>query len=175
MKLFKYIFAVAVLGLMVYVVVDGTKKEIVAELPLVPDVVEDSSIETRELCYIWNTEAGDSATLRMSLSGAGGKDVKGSFIYKPFEKDSRQGDFVGTAGPLDQQMMARTAKLMWTVSGEGMTNQEELYVIFGEGMASPGFGEMKDRGDGVYVYANPENISYDLNLQQTDCGDGAVQ
>lgn len=174
MKVFKYIFAIAVLGMMVYVIITGAQKQIEAEIPVQTEVATPS-VESRELCYIWNTEAGDSATLRMTLSGEGGKDVKGSFVYKPFEKDSRQGDFVGTAGPLDQQMMARTAQLMWTVSGEGMTNQEELYVIFGDGIASPGFGEMKDRGDGVYVYANPENISYDLNLQQTDCGDTAVQ
>ncbi len=172
MKLFKYIFAVAVLGLMVYVLVTGAKKEITADIPVVEDVPQ---VESRELCYIWNTEAGDSATLRMTFTGEGGKNVKGSFLYKPFEKDSRQGDFIGTAGPLDQEMMARTAQTIWTVSGEGMTNQEELYIIFGEGIASPGFGEMKDRGDGVYVYADPEKISYDLHLQQTDCDDSVVE
>ena len=173
MKIFKYIFAIAVLGMMVYVIVTGAQKQIEAEIPIQPEVTTPS-VESRELCYIWNTEAGDSATLRMIFSGEGGKDVKVSFVFKPFEKDSKQGNFVGTAGPLDKEMMARTAKLMWNASAEGMTNQEELYVIFGEGVASPGFGEMKDRGDGVYVYANPENISYDLNLQQTDCEDSAV-
>ena len=45
--------------------------------------------------------------------------------------------------------------------------KEELKIIIDETIASPGFGEMKDRGDGVYMYANPENINYDLNLSLT--------
>lgn len=166
MKLFKYIFVIAVLGIMVYVIVSNAKNEIALNTQ---EEVVTPTVETRELCYVWNTEAGDNATLRMSFSGDGGKNVEGSFVYRPFEKDSRQGSFSGTAGPVDQAMMARAARTLWTVSGEGMTNQEELNIIFGEGMASPGFGEMKDRGDGVYVYANPEKISYDLNFQQVDC------
>lgn len=174
MKTLKLIFVIVVLCVMLYVVVTSAKPEIV------PDIVSNQPateevIEPREICYIWNTEAGDSATLRMTFSGVGGKDVQGRFDFTPAEKDKKTGPIEGTAGPLDQQMMARTAKLWWTASAEGMTNQEELYVIFGEGVASPGFGEMKDRGDGVYVYANPENISYDLNLSQTDCGDSAVR
>ena len=174
MKILKYVLVIAVIGFMVYLIVTGTNSD-TAPVDSSPVVnVDDSNIETREICYVWNTEAGDSATLRMEFSGVGGVDVQGRFDFVPAEKDKKTGTIVGTAGPLDQQMMARTAKLMWTASGEGVTNQEELYVIFGEGMASPGFGEMKDRGDGVYVYADPENISYDLNLQQTDCGDGAV-
>ncbi|MDQ5961655.1 MAG: hypothetical protein QG669_47 [Patescibacteria group bacterium] len=174
MKLFKYILVIAVIGLMVYLIVTETKTNTIPvdSSPVVN--VDDSNIEPREICYIWNTEAGDSATLRMKFSGVGGSNVQGQFDFVPAEKDKKTGPIQGIAGPLDQQMMARTAKVMWTASGEGVTNQEELYVIFGEGMASPGFGEMKDRGDGVYVYADPEKISYDLNLQQTDCGDDAV-
>ncbi len=173
MKTLKLIFVIAVLCVMVYVVVTSTKPEIVPDIIPNQQVTEEV-IESREICYIWNTEAGDSATLRMKFSGVGGSNVQGQFDFVPAEKDKKTGPIQGIAGPLDQQMMARTAKLMWTASGEGVTNQEELYVIFGEGMASPGFGEMKDRGDGVYVYADPEKISYDLNLQQTDCGDDAV-
>jgi hypothetical protein len=171
MKTFKWIFVAVVLGMMVYVVMKD--KPQVADISTNENVSEE--IEPREICYIWNTEAGDSATLRMEFSGTGGSNVQGRFDFVPAEKDRKTGTIVGTAGPLDQQMMARTAKLWWTASGEGVTNQEELFVIFGEGIASPGFGEMKDRGDGVYVYANPENISYDLNLSQTDCGDPAVR
>lgn len=136
-------------------------------------IVQEPVKEIPELCYIWNTEAGDSAALRMKI--ADGTNVTGSFNYFPFEKDRRTGTIVGTAGPVDPMAMARTAKLMWTVTGEGMTNQEELFVSFGEGMAYPGFGEMKDRGDGTYVYADQTKISYNPPMQQTDCGDPVAQ
>lgn len=136
-------------------------------------IVETPAPVIRDLCYIWNTEAGDNATLRMLI--ADGTKVTGSFKFLPAEKDSKVGHIEGIAGPVDPQMMARTANLWWTASGEGIINKEELTIIFGEGTANPGFGEMKDRGDGVYVYANPEKIDYSLNLQQTDCNDPAAQ
>jgi hypothetical protein len=93
----------------------------------------------------------------------------------PAQKDSKQGPFVGTAGSVDPKAMARTAELLWTASGEGITNKEELRIMFGEGIASIGMGEMKLReADGVYVYADPEKIVYSSNLQQTDCNDPAL-
>jgi hypothetical protein len=136
-----------------------------------PDVLVTEP--TRDMCYIWNTEAGDKATLKMFITN--GTEIKGSFDYIPAEKDKKTGPIEGTAGAVDPVAMARKAILWWSASGEGVTNKEELFVLFGEGIASPAFGEMKDRGDGVYVYAHPESVSYGLNLQQTDCGDTAVQ
>jgi hypothetical protein len=129
----------------------------------------DVTYETRELCYIWNTQEGDTAKLVMAFSGEGGSQVEGSFDYYPVEKDSKSGVFTGTAGPLDRSIMARTATLWWEVSSEGTTLTEELSVIFGDGSASIGFGEMKKKKKGVYVYADRENISYALDMWQTDC------
>ena len=135
-------------------------------------VPTDNSID---ICYIWNTEAGDSASLRMSFLGSQGSEVIGSLTLEPAEKDKTSGPFSGTVGPVDPSSMNRTAKVMWQSSGEGMTNQQELYINFGDGIATPGFGEMKDNGQGVYVYANPENLSYPINFQQTDCSDPALK
>jgi hypothetical protein len=167
MKNLKYIFVLVVVILMGVALARywKTPEQLAVQTPVG---------ETRELCYIWNTEAGDSATLRMAI--VDGTKITGSLNIIPAEKDKKTGHIVGTAGPVDPKMMARTADLIWTASAEGMTNKEELKVIFGEGMATPGFGEMKLReSDGVYVYADPTKISYTLPLQQTDCGDPAVK
>ena len=159
MKLFKYIFVVVVLGVVVYAIV-RYRKEVAVAVPV------DS--QTRYLCYSWNTKAGDKALLRMGITG--GTQITGSFDFLPAEKDKKTGPIEGTAGPVDQKAMARTADLWWTASAEGMTTKEQLKIVFGEGSAQAGFGEMKNRGDGVYVYAHPDALSYTPTLSQTDCG-----
>ncbi len=130
---------------------------------------------SKDYCYIWNTEAGDSATLRVTFSGDDGSATKGIFVYRPAEKDSKQGPFQGVVGPVDAKTGTRSASLWWNASGEGVTATEQLSLIFEGSIVSVGFGEMKDRGDGVFVYAHPKDISYSLHLQQTDCSDSAVK
>lgn len=130
------------------------------------ELVSDQGID---FCYVWNTEYGDKAILKMNLSGAGGSVVNGSFDYIPKEKDSKTGTFMGTAGPVDKYKMARTARVIWNASGEGMTNKEELYFDFGEGNAYPAFGEMILGADNVYVYKNPEKLSYPITMQEVEC------
>ena len=147
------------------------KKNLAQVMDTVDVVTPEPTV--REMCYIWNTEAGDKATLRMSITD--GTKVKGRFDFLPAETDENTGPFEGIAGPLDQKTMARTADLWWTATAEGMTTKQELKVMFGDGTASAGFGEMKDRGDGVYVYANPAKITYTPTLSQTDCGDPVAQ
>ena len=167
MKKYKtLILGAIVVGLIVVVVQKWDTKEVVQE-GITPVG------EVRELCYIWNTEGGDKASLRMAIDAS--QHVTGSYAWLPAQKDSKQGPFVGTAGSVDPKAMARTAELLWTASGEGITNKEELRIMFGEGIASIGMGEMKLReADGVYVYADPEKIVYSSNLQQTDCNDPAL-
>ncbi|MCE9549156.1 hypothetical protein K8Q98_02035, partial [Candidatus Nomurabacteria bacterium] len=131
-----------------------------------PDVV------AKQLCYIWNTEAGDKAMLSMDIRG---DNVIGEFYFLPFEKDSKVGIFKGVVSPLDENTNKKTVYSIWETKAEGATVKEEFYIIYEEGgVASPGFGEMQDRGDGVYLYADPEKVSYPINLQQTDCGDEAM-
>lgn len=133
------------------------------------------STEVIDLCYVYNTEAGDSASLRISFSGENGSDVSGSFNFRPAEKDSKTGTFTGVAGPVDTQTMSRSLSVLWQASAEGTTVPEELSIIITDKMAAAGFGEMKDRGDGTYIYADPASLSYAPNLQQTDCSDPALK
>ena len=107
-------------------------------------------------------------TLRMNLSG---DKVDGELKFLPSEKDSKVGKFNGSVSALDQMLMGRRISAMWDTMAEGMNTTEELKIIFGEGTASIGFGEMVDRGDGVYVYKNPEAITYSLDMSDIACDD----
>ncbi|MCC7436345.1 hypothetical protein IT402_00495 [Candidatus Nomurabacteria bacterium] len=155
MKNSKYILLAVAVVIVILAGLTKDKKEVVNEQE-----------PKNEVCYIWNTEAGDSASLRMSFEENG--NVSGTFNFEPYQKDAKKGAFDGVVMILEGESLP-TAQLLWQANGEGVINTEELYVKFSDGIASPGFGEMKDRGDGVYVYASPENISYPINLQQTDC------
>jgi len=67
--------------------------------------------------------------------------------------------------------MGRVADVWWNTQAEGMTTKEELILEFGEGSAVAGFGEMVDRGDGVYVYKDKNKLSYGSTLVQVSCED----
>lgn len=167
-----------VLGILILIALGILIATLPAKEPTVPtdnevgeNVWEDPNVTATQLCFIWNTEAGDKAQISMDIRG---NQVIGEFNWVPAEKDSKTGIFEGTISDVDPKMMARTVHALWEASAEGATVMEELKIIVGEGTASPGFGEMRDRGDGVYVYADPDNLSYAPNLSDTDCGDEAM-
>ncbi len=146
---------------------------------VIPPVVTDTddkpadTIWPRELCFakfgsLNERGFADNYTLRMILNK---EKVTGELNLLPGEKDTKTGEIQGTAGAVDPKMMARQADLWWYASAEGMNVQEELKIIFGEGTASVGFGEMVDRGDGVYIYKDSKNISYNLDLTDVACTD----
>lgn len=126
-------------------------------------------IDAEQLCYIWNTEAGDKAMLSIDIRE---DKAIGEFYWLPFEKDSKTGIFKGNLSQASET--SRIVSGFWETKAEGMTANEEIKIILEENIAKVGFGEMKDRGDGVYVYANPDDLSYEPNLQETDCGDEAM-
>lgn len=124
------------------------------------------------LCYVWNTEAGDNASLRITVVPGG--DATGTFDWVPAEKDSKRGSFEGVAYATDEEGIKRLMKGWWKASAEGNTTTEELHIRFDEKTAAAGSGEMKAGPDGTYVYANPDNLSYAPTLMRTDCGDEAL-
>jgi hypothetical protein len=130
-------------------------------------------VKSKELCFVKFGQPNkdnfyDKYTLRLFLDG---ENAKGELKLFPFEKDSKVGNFEGTVGPVDKTMMARTAFLWWNTFSEGINVKEELKIIFGEGTANIGFGEMVNRGDGVYIYKDPTNIYYTLYLNDVSCSD----
>ena len=128
--------------------------------------------EPVSLCYYYSnkTDRGlyDKAFLRLDING---ENVSGEFNNYPAEKDSKIGIFSGTVGPLDQKIMGRTAELWWNSLAEGMQIKEELNIEFGDGSASALYGEMADRGDGVYIYKNKTELFFGPSLGQISCED----
>lgn len=113
-----------------------------------------------------STGYSDKYTLSMLLTG---NTAEGNLKLIPAEKDSKVGTFVGNVSAVDPIMMARTLDLIWNSTGEGMTNKEELSIIFGEGTASIGMGEMVESSNGVYVYKDKTKINYSLTLTDIAC------
>jgi hypothetical protein len=135
-------------------------------------LADNKPINSISLCFYKENKADrgyyDVAWLRMNLSGA---SVTGEFRNLPAEKDKKVGTFEGTVSPVDKIMMARTADVWWDSMAEGMQVKEQLKIIFGEGTAQAGFGEMVDRGDGVYVYKDSMKITYGASMNDVDCND----
>jgi|GEM_PF-788817 len=129
----------------------------------------------QSLCFYQenNLESGfqDRTWLRVenTTNQTGILSVTGEYVYLPAEKDSKRGKFIGSVSlnPEDQTYL-KTNTLMTAVA-EGMTTAEEFYFEFNPIEAKIGFGEMVDRGDGVYVYANKENINYSQILPSISC------
>ncbi len=132
-----------------------------------PTPIENKGVA---MCYYDSTKTTsgfwDRTWIRMDIDG--GK-VTGEFYTLPAEKDSKVGTFEGTVGPMIPEISARIAEVWWKAQGEGMEVTEELRIEFGEGTAVAFFGEMKDRGDGVYEYANKDAITPGGQLGQIDC------
>jgi hypothetical protein len=128
--------------------------------------------ESKSLCYLKSDKTDrnffDEAWLRLDLAG---EKVTGEFRNLPAEKDSKVGKFSGTVSSLNQASMSRTADVMWDSFAEGMNVTEELLIEFGDGNAAVLFGEMADRGDGVYIYKDKSKILSLQNLNQIACED----
>jgi hypothetical protein len=131
---------------------------------------QNPNVDAAQVCYIWNTEAGDKAQLSMDIRD---NKVTGEFNWLPAEKDKKVGMFEGDVS-VKKGEASQTVHALWNTQAEGMMAVEELNIIYGAGVAAVGFGEMKDNGKGVYIYAHPDEISYAPNLSQTDCGDNAM-
>jgi len=153
------------------------KKEIpIFIAPVKESGIIDKPVEEQKpisLCYYGadKTTSGfyDVAWLKINTMGSVNNKLNGEFQNLPAESDSKIGKFEGTVGPLDQKIMARNANVWWDSFAEGMNVKEELVIKFGDGSATVGFGEMIDRGDGVYIYKDKTNLTYIKAMNQIDC------
>lgn len=145
-------------------------KESIAPVGTINDKTTVDSGKIFKLCYYCATKTDnnlyDVAWLKLNIQG---DKINGEFQNVPAEKDSKIGAFEGIVGLVDQKSMARTANVWWNSKAEGMEVKEELEIQFGEGSATVGFGEMVDRGDGVYVYKDKKNLNYIEQMNQYDC------
>lgn len=176
MKILKSVLIIiVVLGITVtFLKITGERKTELSEVhtdTTTPNGIDQPSTNGEQLCYIWNTEAGDKATLSMFINGS---NVKGNFDWLPVEKDKKTGTFSGIFTPTGQDNNSRFISALWDTQAEGMNNTEGLNIKFDDTRANPGFGEMEEDENGVYLYADSTKIDYSLNLQRTDCGDSSM-
>lgn len=138
-----------------------------------PDAILNDNLlneqKTRQICYYRSTKntSGiyDTAWLKLNIEG---QNTTGEFTYLPAEKDSKRGTFEGSIAQSDNRFGVR-ADVVWTAQGEGVENKEELIIDFDDEKATVGFGEMINRGDGIYVYKDKANLSYSDPMDPVDC------
>ena len=169
----KTLFVIVILAIILGTFYFLNKKEAIAPA-VVPDDTSGAltDIKSGEFCFAKfgvpdKNGSYDRYTLRLILND--GK-ATGELNLLPAETDSKTGEFEGVVGAVNEAM-ERTADLWWFTFAEGMSAKEELKIILSENTASIGFGEMVDRGDGVYIYKDSKNISYTLELASMPCVD----
>ncbi len=115
-------------------------------------------------CFTRNTEDGGYGNIEMTVLG---EEAEGTFEWKVAGKDLKTGPFKGVVVALDEKNQVLNG--LWKTESGGKTVKEELEIKFGSGVASPAFGEMTMRDDGIYIYKNLEKIVYGPNLSLIDC------
>ncbi len=147
-KTLTYALILLIIIAVIFTVLSNSKK---------PATVQNNPYDTKpesiDICYQYskNTTGGfaDRAWLKIKISILDDK-VTGEYQNLPAEKDSKVGKFSGTVGKMDPKISGRIADVWWDSLAEGMRVTEQLKIEFGEGSAVALFGEMTDRGDGIY-------------------------
>ncbi len=138
-----------------------------SDIPKNPQVTQAQAID---MCYQYSKDTSrgftDRAWLAMSILG---DSVTGEYQNLPAEKDAKVGKFVGTVGKMGPKISGRIADVWWDSFAEGMNVKEQLNIEFGEGSAVALFGEMVDRGDGVYIYKDATKLTPGFQMSQIDC------
>ncbi|MEA3398983.1 MAG: hypothetical protein U9R00_00515 [Patescibacteria group bacterium] len=127
------------------------------------------------LCYYSTkpTESGlnDKAWVKLDINNDEKEKITGEFYHIPAESNSKVGQFEGKVNKLTSETTSRKATVWWNAFAEGTYTMEELIIDFGEGSAVSLFGEKADRGDGVFVYKNKNNLSASQSMGKIDCND----
>ncbi len=166
-KIILLLLIIVIIGVVLYLNLKNNKSENIQK-EIVSEIVPENEI--RSLCYFrsnsYNNIYYDKAWLILNINE---NKINGEFQNLPAESDSKIGRFEGTVGPLERESMGRTANVWWEAEAEGTKVKEELIIKFGDGSATVGFGEMIDRGDGIYIYKNNNNLFFIESMNQIDC------
>ncbi len=126
-------------------------------------------------CYYQETglENGlkDTSWLRLenSFQQTGINTLRGEYHNLPAEKDSKIGSFAGEYILDETDPAFLKAMMLWQAQAEGASVLEELAIMFNPEEVKIGFGEMKDRGDGIYVYVDKNIIVFSQTLPAIPC------
>lgn len=131
--------------------------------------VQDINVLENRFCYIREnpTSSGFYDLTFLDMIVAGDK-VRGELVNLPAETDSKVGDFEGEI-MIDDGV--RKVFALWNSFAEGMRTTEELIIKLEDDFASVAFGQMEDRGDGVWTYVDTDNLNYVLRISSVDCED----
>lgn len=126
--------------------------------------------EEETLCYYYSNKTlhglYDRAWLETHIVAG---NVTGEFTNYPAETGSKMGTFTGTVA-IDGAVPAdRTLNLWWDSLAEGTKATEELIVDLNDSTAHVNFGEMIDRGDGVYIYKEKTKPMAGPTLLEISC------
>ena len=175
-KILILIAGVIVVAGIVLIIVFSLKKDSVSTHPQPPLIEGAATPQPVKLCFYGATKtASGLSDVSLAVLNLSGTQVTGMFKYLPAEKDSKAGSFSGTVGAVDKTAMARTADVIWNVSAEGMTNQEQLRIVFGEGTAQAGFGEMVQGSNNIWDYKDVSKLTYGQIMTDVDCNDARIQ
>ncbi len=173
-KILILIAGVIVVAGIVLIVAFSLKKGSASTHPQ-PPLTEGAATQPIKLCFYGATKtASGLSDVSLAVLNLSGTQVTGMFKYLPAEKDSKTGSFSGTVGAVDKIAMARTADVIWNVSAEGMTAQEQLRIVFGEGTAQAGFGEMVQGEHNIWNYKDPTHLNYGQIMTDIDCNDSKI-
>jgi|GEM_PF-3213593 len=160
----KIFLGVVVIFVLLAIFLVLTKKEKQIELPNQLDEIQEIA-----MCYSYEKEASfglkDQAWLKTFIKG---EFIKGEYHNVPAEKDSKTGTFEGYVYT-DATAPGTFSDVWWYSFSEGVYTMEQLYLSFDNDGVSALFGEMVDRGDGVYVYKDTENLTKEFQMSEIDC------
>jgi hypothetical protein len=173
----KIIFLISI-SIFIYLIIDITKKPETVEEKVEEKKSEDKKEipESFSRCFYNSkkTDSGlyDKSWLKINISS---DELSGEFNNLPISKDTKTGKIESS---IDQVIKAKIfnnsreendLKVWWNSFAEGLSVREELIIRISNGEAYVLFGEMIDRGDGVYVYRNPNNIFAQNKMPTIEC------
>lgn len=125
-----------------------------------------------EYCYYRSNElnSGSSDVSWLRIKESKGQ-VSGEMRNLPAETDSKVGLFEGNVVGYSEVSMLKKANVIWNAMAEGMENREELEIDYGNDYAIAYFGEVVDRGDGVYVFKDKKNLYPQDKMMTINCLD----
>lgn len=134
-----------------------------------PKKVVDEYVAPKEMCF-YQEERHDGGLTSISAVklNINEDNVTGEVKNLPAEKDSKVGEFNAVIVAKDNTNHENIATGWWDAVAEGTTVREELTVSFGPDDIRIFYGEMEDRGDGVYMYKDRQSASM-VVIPKIDC------
>ncbi len=169
----KFIFKKIALGLLITIVIilvifsvigrNQPKKVVIPTPPIT---------QSSEYCYYRGikTDSGFNDVAWMKIK-EDNNEISGELRNLPAETDSKVGLFSGLIIESNTPQGLEKANVIWDTFAEGMNTKEELIFDYNQNYAIAYFGELNDRGDGVYVFKDKNNLYPQEKMTSINCQD----